>query len=476
MVSRSNKWLVMLSVSMGVFLATIDGSIVNIALPTLIKELNATFSSIQWVVLGYLLTVTTLMLSIGRLGDMFGKKSIYSTGFIIFTIGSGLCGFSPNVAWLIAFRVFQALGASMMMALGTAIVTETFPVEERGKALGIMGAIVSVGIVAGPTIGGVILSALDWHWIFFVNIPLGVIGIVFVTKFVPTTARKEKQKFDFSGAVTFFMGLICFLFALTFGQTIGFLNIIIITLTVSAIIFSVIFVRLEKRVDAPMVEMGLFNNPFFSVGIATGFLIFLASSGIILLIPFYLEGALDLDPKYVGLLLAVVPVVSGIVSPISGVLSDKFGPRTITLIGLVVLASGYLGLLTLSTNTSIISYILQFLPIGVGVGIFQSPNNSAIMGSAPRERLGIASGMLALTRTLGQTVGFAIIGSFWAYRVRIYTEGVFSGIDTAQPGPIVSGLHDTLYIAIILIFIALILSIWAFGRQNRLMPGEKVPS
>ena len=184
-IDYTRKWYVMAAIAMSLFLATIDGSIVNVALPTLVRELNTDFATVQWVVLGYLLVQTTLMLSMGRLGDMIGKKPIYTAGVIIFTLGSLLCGLAPTVLWLIGFRLLQAIGASMTLSLGTAIVTEAFPPTERGRALGLSGTIVSVGIVFGPTIGGIILEALSWHWIFFVNLPVGILGTVMALRYVP---------------------------------------------------------------------------------------------------------------------------------------------------------------------------------------------------------------------------------------------------------------------------------------------------
>ena len=200
---------------MGIFLATIDGGIVNIGLNTLVNEFDKPLVVIEWVVLAYMLTISSLMLSIGRLGDMIGKKRLYLAGLAIFTTGSVLCGLSGTIYWLIAFRVLQGIGAAMLMALGTAIVTETFPDRERGKALGILGTMVSIGIIAGPTIGGLILESLPWHWLFFVNLPVGIVGVIMVLRYVPDSRPGGKQRFDFPGAALLFVGLSSLLFALT---------------------------------------------------------------------------------------------------------------------------------------------------------------------------------------------------------------------------------------------------------------------
>lgn len=467
-IDYSLKWYVLAAVGMGIFLATIDGSIVNIALPTLVKSFNTDFATVQWVVLAYLLTITTLILSVGRLADMIGKKPIYTTGFVIFTLGSLLCGVSSSIYWLIAFRVLQAVGAAMIMALGMGIITEAFPPRERGKALGISGSIVSIGIVAGPTIGGVILDALSWHWIFYVNLPIGIIGTLMVVRFVPDIKPTGKQKFDYLGAFTLFLSLVSLLTALTLGQQSGFLNQQTLLLFAGWFIFLMIFIIIELRNDQPMIDLRLFKNKLFSINLITGFITFITIAGTIILMPFYLENVLGYNTKQVGLLLAAVPVAMGVIAPLSGSASDRFGSRRISVIGLIVLLLGYYSLSSLDTNTSIIGYLIRFIPIGVGMGIFQSPNNSAIMGTAPNDRLGIVSGLLAVTRTLGQTAGIAILGAIWASRV-YYFEGdtLLGGATSASPTSQVYALNDTFMVTVYLILFALILGIWGLIKERQ---------
>lgn len=478
-VDYSRKWYVMSAVAMGIFLATIDGSIVNVALPTLVRELNTTFAVVQWVVLAYLLTLATLLLGVGRWGDMIGKKTIYVTGFVAFTLGSVLCGMAPTIYWLIMFRVVQAVGGAMVFALGIAIVTEAFPNSERGKALGVAGTVVSIGIVVGPTLGGVIIDALSWHWIFLVNLPVGILGTYMSAKFVPATKPAGRQKFDFPGAVTMFLSLLAFLLALTWGQEAGFTSPGILLLFALWLLFLVVFLVIEWRSRQPIVELSLFQNNLFTTGLITGFLTFVAIAGSIILLPFYLEDVLGYNTREVGLLLAVVPVALGLVSPISGVLSDRFGTRPITVIGLVLLVGGYLAMSTLTAQTSAVGYIVRLLPVGLGMGIFQSPNNSAIMGSVARHRLGIASGLLSLTRTLGQTAGIAILGAFWAARVMVYTGEILPEGATAAPVPAqISGLQQTFTAVAVLIAVALVFSIWGLVQEYRLkqsVPAQAAP-
>jgi EmrB/QacA subfamily drug resistance transporter len=477
-IDYSRKWSVMAAVAMGIFLGTIDGSIVNVALPTLVRSLNTDFPTVQWVVLAYLLTITTLMLSIGRLGDMIGKKPIYMGGFVVFTISSALCGLSPTVHWLIGFRVVQAIGAAMMMALGIAIITEAFPPQERGRALGIGGSIVSVGIVVGPVLGGIIVDALSWHWIFYVNLPIGIIGTVMVGRLVPNFKPVGEQRFDYPGAGSLFISLMAFLLALTWGQQVGFGAPQILVLFAIWFVFLVIFLFIEWKSSQPMVDLKLFQNSLFSINLITGFMIFVSIAGTIILMPFYLENILGYAPRSVGLLLAVVPIALGITAPISGSLSDRFGTRSITVIGLAILVFGFYAVSTLNEQTTALGYILRFLPIGLGVGIFQSPNNSAVMGSVPRARLGVASGLLAITRTLGQTVGIATLGALWASRI-IYRLGSApeGGATTAPVAVQVNALQDTFLFVVVLIAVALMLGGWGLLQERRgrrmPLPGDK---
>ena len=467
-IDYSRKWYVMAAVAMGIFLATIDGSIVNVALPTLTRQLGADFPTVQWVVLAYLLTLATLLLSVGRLADMIGKKPIYMVGFVVFTLGSALCGLAPDIHWLIGTRVFQAIGASMVLALGMAIVTEAFPPSERGKALGISGAIVSVGIVLGPTLGGLIIGSLSWRWIFFVNLPVGIVGTLMVLRFVPAIRPRGGQRFDYWGALTLLLSLLALLLGLTLGQRIGFGSAQVLGLIAAWAAFLIAFLLIESRSRQPMIDLQLFQNRLFSINLVTGFITFIAIAGTIILMPFYLENILGYAPQQVGLMLAVVPVALGLTAPLSGALSDRFGTRPITVSGLAMLAIGYFAVSSLSVGTSGLGYVLRFLPIGLGMGIFQSPNNSAIMGTAPRDRMGIVSGMLALNRTLGQTTGIAVLGAIWASRTFTLAGQSFSGGATSAPAVAqVSALHDVFLGVVVLVLVGLGLAIWAVAYERR---------
>ena len=472
-----NKWMVLIAVSMGVFLATIDGSIVNIGLNTIVNDLHQPLYVVEWVVLAYMLTISTLMLSVGRLSDMIGKKKLYLAGIIIFTVGSGLCGIAPSVYWLIVFRVIQAIGGVLNMAIGTAIVTDAFPPAERGKALGVMGTMVSLGIITGPTIGGIILQSLSWHWLFIVNLPVGLIGVFMVARYVPEDTIRSKQHFDFAGAATMFIFMISLLFALSISQNGGFNNPLVYALMLIAVISLVIFLKIERKSEFPMINLEMFRNRQFSTNLITGFMVFVCTAGTMLLFPLFLQNVLGYGSRQTGLMLAVTPIFVSIVAPLSGALSDRTGSRPITTLGLFIIALGFISVSTLSENTTLVGYLLRFVPIGIGVGLFQSPNNSAVMGSVPRENLGVASGLLSLTRTVGQITGIAVLSAIWENRVAFYNAGFVEGGATFAPVTAqVEGLQDTIIVTVVILVIALLISLFALveylkvKKQHALTP------
>lgn len=453
----------MLTVSMGVLLATIDGSIVNVALPRLVDDLSTTFSVIQWVVLSYLLTLAALTLGVGRAGDVLGKKRIYTIGLGLFTAASVLCGLAPSVEFLIGFRVLQALGAVMVLALGSAVLVEGFPASERGKALGVIGTAVSVGIVSGPVIGGLLISAFGWRSIFFVNLPVGIVGILLAIRYVPDTQTGKRQRFDFIGAALMSFTLLAISLALTLAQEQGFGAPLVVGLLVAAAVTAVVFVRVELTVDSPMVQLRMFRSPILSTAVVTGYLLFVTLSATFFLLPFYLEGIQGRPIEQVGLLLGAAPLMLGIVSPLSGTWSDRVGIQRLTVTGLVVTAVAYAAFLTLDIDTSARHFVLLALPLGLGIGLFQSPNNSAIMGSVPPEYAGVGGGLLTLTRLFGQITGIAVLGSVWAARVA--AAGGPANAADALPEQQMQGLHDVIVVLTVLVALSALLSLLAIRRR-----------
>ncbi len=455
------KWWVMLGVGLGVLMFTLDTSIVNIALPTLVQVLQTSFSTIQWVVLSYLLVVTAFVLAAARFGDLWGKKQLYVWGLIVFTISSLLCGLASSAGWLIAFRALQGAGAVMISALGAAIVTEAFPPSERGQALGIIGAVVSLGIALGPTVGGLLIGLSGWRLIFLVNVPIGIFATLVVVRNVPKGNRASQGgRFDWVGAIVMALTLVCFALGMTNGQDYGFTNSGTIASSAIAAVGLFSFIWLEQCIRAPMLDLSLFSSVPFSLSLLTAMSVYCAIAGLWFITPFFLELVLRYPTQKVGLLLAVSPILGGIIAPFAGKLSDRLGNRLISLVGLTALTLGFLSMSTLTAQTTELGYMVRVAPIGIGSGLFQSPNNSAILESVLPERLGIASGLLSLSRTLGQTTGLPLLAA--VFTVLTLSQGSAADVTQASAEALVFGVQITFRVAagIILAGAVLVLFLW----------------
>lgn len=465
------KGFALIGIGLGMFMVTLDISIVNISLPTLTEQFHTSFAIVQWVVLSYALVVTSLMLSAARLGDMMDKKKLYLIGLMLFTVGSLLCGLSPSVGWMIGFRALQGLGATMTQALGMAIVTEIFPAHERGRALGLIGGILSVGIAVGPPTGGILIGLVGWRWVFLVNVPVGILTALMISRFVPSSVPGHKsQRFDLAGAVVLLATLLSYALGMTLGQQVGFGNTGVMALMAMALLGLVTFVMLERRVDQPMVDLSLFRNVLFSLNLLMGFLVFIVMAGNFI-IPFFLELVQGYPTEQVGMMMMAMPIAMGLVAPWAGSLSDRFGSRGISLVGLLIIVSGCLALSTLSTHTTPLGFVLRMVPFGVGMGFFQSPNNSAIMGAAPRQRLGIASGLLSLSRTLGQATGLPLMGAIFTAQV-LALGRLPAGVDVTRAAAevLVGGVTGTYRIAAFFILASTLLAglaLWIDTRRSR---------
>ena len=459
----------MAGVGLGVLMGTLDISIVNISLPTLERELNTHFATIQWVVVAYILVLTSLMLGAARMGDIIGPKKVYLTGLTIFTLGSLLCGAAPGAPWLIGIRAFQGLGAAMNQAVGAAIITMVFPPQERGRALGIIGGIVAFGLAAGPAVGGLIIGLAGWRWVFLVNIPIGFIAGFVVWKHVPSLrAGQAGQRFDVAGALLLLVTLVCYALAMTMGQRMGFSAPAVLGLLAAAALGLFLFVFLETRLHQPMIDLTIFRDSLFSMNLLMSFLVFIMNGGVLIL-PFFLELVMGYSTEKAGLFMMVGPASMGLVSIWAGTLSDRHGSRLISLLGLLVLIGGCVAVSTLHAGVSALGYILRIAPIGIGMGLFQAPNNSAVMGRAPKNRLGVASGLLNLSRTMGNSTGFPLMGALFAAQVAVLS-GLPAGTKLADlPREAIAGaVAGTYQIAAFFGLVVVILA-WSalrLGRRN----------
>ncbi len=456
------KWRAMLVVSIGTFMATLDASIVNLALPTLKDYFNTDIATIEWVMLSYLLTVTTLLLTLGRLSDMYGRKPIFLAGLLIFTLGSGLCSLSASAGQLIAFRVVQGLGAAMLMANSTAIITDVFPHTERGKALGLIGTVVSIGYITGPVLGGFLIDRMGWQSIFYINIPVGLLGTVYALKTLKSDQLHDGQKFDTRGAFLMFMSLISLVLVITKGQVLGWDSPAIIGISLLFAVFLVGFLMVEKRADQPMVELSLFQNRPFSASNASGFLSFTAMFAVIILMPFYMDEILGYSPEHMGMVFVAIPLVMALVAPVSGWISDRTNSFLLSSLGMAVTCMALLLLGNLDQDATFFDIVVRMGMIGLGMGLFQSPNNSIVMGSVPKERLGIAGGMLAMIRNLGMVTGIAISGA-------VLTSGIQSNqaAGLVYEAAFLGGFHDAFMVAAVICSVGIITSLMR-GKSGKI--------
>jgi len=464
----------MLVIGLGIFMGTLDMSSVNVSLPTLVAELETDFPTIQWVILGYVLVITSMMLGAARLGDMYVKKKLYNQGLVMFTLGSLLCGLAPGVGWLIAFRILQGTGSVVMQALGSAIIVEVFPASERGRAMGMIGSIVSVGIASGPAIGGMIIGWLGWRWVFLVKAPIGLVTLMASITFLPFIQPVRKgERFDVAGAILLLGTLVCFALGMTMGQNRGFGDDLVRVLLPMSVTGVLAFVVLEGRVRQPMVDPELFRNTQFTLNLLMGLVSFSVMGGMFIL-PFYLQLVKEYPTFQVGLMMMASPVAMGLVAPLAGSIADRFGTRAISVVGLSVIIIGCYSVSTLETDTSVAGYLLRVLIVGMGMGLFQSPNNSAIMGAAPPERLGVASGLMALARNLGTTIGIPMMGAVCTTAVMASAQLPRLTDIAGAPAPaLVSGIAGTFRVAAVVLLVSstlYVIALWiGWRRSNRII-------
>src|SRR5579885_3033327 len=411
---QTNKWAVMAILAIGIFMATLDSSIVNISLPTIARYFGVPLNgAIEWVIIAYLLVIAGVLLTTGRLADMIGRKPIWVAGLIIFTGGSAICGASVALWMLIAARALQGLGGALIMAVSPAMLTGAFPASERGRALGLNAVIVALGVSVGPTLGGIITENFTWRWIFYVNVPIGIIGIVLSLRVLKEQLHRNPGRFDPWGALLLAVGLVALTMGLSFGQEWGWNSwALISTLVISALAF-ILLVIAEQRVGDPIIDFSLLHNRVFVSANVSLIMSFLALFAVSFMLPFYLEELRAFSVIEAGLLLSPLPLTIAIIAPFSGALADRIGTRWLAASGLSIACIGLLLISQLNAQSSVGDIIWRLVVTGLGQALFQSPNNSALLGSAPRNRQGVASGFLATGRVMGQSVSVALAGAIF---------------------------------------------------------------
>lgn len=414
------KYLVLAIVASGTFMATLDSSIVNVALPTISKEFHVGLTVLQWVVTAYLLTISSLLMAFGRMADILGKNRVYAVGFLGFITGSALCGIATSEWQLVSFRVIQAVGAAMLMANGMGLVTSVFPARERGRALGLGGSMVAAGSLTGPSLGGILVNTLGWRSIFYINIPIGIIGFLAAILLLPKDKDiAANQSFDFAGALLFAGSITSVLLSLSEGQRLGWTSVSVLVLAGLAVVCTALFFFVEAKVSQPMIDLTLFKNRLFLAGNVAGLISFVTMFFALFLMPFYLDKVLMLKPYQIGLMMTPFPLAMLVVAPVSGWASDRFGPLYLTTCGLAMVTVGLASLSTIGINTPLWAVAVRTGIMGIGAGMFQSPNNSSVMGTVPLHKLGVAGGVVATVRNVGMVIGVALSVTFFNTRYEV---------------------------------------------------------
>lgn len=402
------KWIALSCTTIGALFSVLSGSTLMIALPVIMKDLNASMGVVTWILMGYMLAMTILVPSIGRMADMVGRKKLYVSGFALFTFASFLCSISQTGVQLLIYRMIQAVGGSLMVANSTAIVADAFPKKELGKALGINSMIISIASIAGPILGGFLIS-IGWRSIFYINIPIGIIGTLWAAfQLKESSILSKKQKFDLKGTLTFSAGMLALLIALSFGGFTGWLNATVIGLIIASVILLWLFVRIESNTDEPMLDLRLLKTKVLAYAYASNLLNGIARGAVTFLLIFFFQGVKGIDPIVAGMLLAPFAISMMVVSPISGYLSDKYGARILSSAGLLVSAVGLFGMMFITADTSTAELVIWMLIMGFGSGMFFSPNTSAIMGMVPANKRGVAAGVRTMATNAGNVLSIAI--------------------------------------------------------------------
>jgi EmrB/QacA subfamily drug resistance transporter len=412
--AAKERWWILTTIALGTFMSARDGSVVNAILPLLQRSLHSSEDTIQWVLTVYLLVVSGLLLSVGRWGDMHGHRPVYVGGMIVFLISSVFCAIAPSAEVLIGARVVQSVGAAMLFASGPAIITQNFPAEMRGQALGVQLTMTYLGLTLGPLLGGWMAKFWGWQSVFYTNIPIGIPALLMALRFIPRDRLSEnKKRFDVAGAVLFLVGLTAVLVGLNKAHQWGWGSPSTLgVLAVGAVILAGFFM-LENRVQDPMLDMILVRKRIFALAGLSALLCYIGLYSILFLVPYYYIRGRGIGADHAGVILAAQPLAMAAIASFSGAISDKIGTKWPTTIGMVLMAIGLLVLAQLGPTSTDAFVILGLVLAGLGTGMFVSPNNSAMLGSAPRERRGIASGIMATARNIGMALGIAMAGAIF---------------------------------------------------------------
>jgi len=426
-----HKWTVLALVAVGTFMTALDASIVNIGLPSIARTFHAPVGgAVEWVIIVYLVVIAGTLLTFGRLSDLVGRKPVWMTGLALFTLGSVLCGAASSLAMLVAARAFQGLGGALIFAPGLAIIADAFPRTERGRALGLNAVVFAIGTSFGPTLGGLITEHLTWRWIFYINLPLGAAGFIASSRVLARSEARTREPLDLLGAVLIAVGFSLLTVTLSFGQEWGWASARLLTCLAIAMAALVAAVRVEQRARRPIIDLALFRQPVLASSLASMMLAMLALFAVSFVLPFYFEELRGFSVARAGFLLTPLPLTIAAVAPFSGALADRIGSRWPAAAGLALASVGLLMLTRLDADSTLEQIVGCLVLIGLGQGLFQSPNTRAFMNAAPAGEQGEASGLLATARVVGQSLSVALAAA------------MFTGLGGASAGLTLAAARD----------------------------------
>ncbi len=446
---ENKKWWTLAAVAFGLFMIMLDNTIVNVALPSIERSLHMSISSLEWIVTAYALTFAALLITGGKLGDLYGRRKMFMAGLVVFTLASLACGLAPSAGFLIGARAVQGVGAALMNPATLSIITATFPPKERGQAIGIWAGVSALALAIGPLVGGLIVDNINWHWIFYVNVPVGVVGII-VSRLVIAESRdtSREQSIDIPGLVTSSGALLALSYALIEGNRHGWGSAEIIGLFIGSAVLLAVFIWLELRQRLPMLDLGLFKIGSFVGANIVAMLVSLGMFGVFFFISLYVQNVLGYSPTKAGAIFLPMTVLIIVVAPIAGKLSDRVGSRWLMGSGMGILGVSLLLYQRIGLHTGFWSLLPQLVVGGIGMALTMSPMTSAAMGSVPVDKAGVGSGVLNSFRQVGGSLGIALMGAI----LLTYQHPTTSKVVAAQQ--YVNGLHAALLVSAFIAFAA----------------------
>ncbi|MBI3145727.1 MAG: MFS transporter [Pseudogulbenkiania sp.] len=457
----SVRWA-LASLSLSMLLSSLGTSIANVGLPTLAQAFAASFQEVQWIVLAYLLAITTLIVSVGRLGDITGRRRLLLAGIFLFTAASALCGVAPTLWLLIAARAVQGLGAAIMMALTMAFVGETVPKARTGSAMGLLGTMSAIGTALGPSLGGVLIAGLGWRAIFLVMLPLGILTFLLAHRTLPVDSRgpkTDRTSFDKLGTLLLGASLAAYALAVTVGR--GHFDRLNLALLLAAVLGGGLFVLAQARVASPLIRLAAFRNHALSTSLAMNVLVSTVMMATLVVGPFYLSRALGLDAALVGIVMSIGPIISALSGIPAGRIVDRLGAAFMVIVGPIAMAAGLVALSVLPAMFGVAGYIAAIAVLTPGYQLFQAANNTAVMMDVPPDQRGVISGMLSLSRNLGLITGASVMGSVFVL------ASATIDITTASPEAVATGMRITFAVAALLIIVALAIAAGSRARATR---------